>query len=207
VLLAKRPSRMETVNDLDGEVMAFWRILRDRPAELERVCALTPHGRAEHAAAYEPVPADHPDQELETARRVWVRLTQARGGSMRRSGWRHYMDPKSSPSSTSVRVHGYVARMAAAAERLSRTSTEYRHEMPTEDEHRQLAEAFAGCNATVVLSGYETPLYADLYGGWYRREIETATGQGGSWSARTEVLWSNRPFPSQTDYLFEDVIA
>lgn len=241
VLLAKRPSRMETVNDLDGEVMAFWRILRDRPAELERVCALTPHGRAEHAAAYEPVPADHPDRDLETARRVWVRLTQARGGSMRRSGWRHYMDPKSSPSSTSVRVHGYVARMAAAAERLSRvslecrpaldviaaygkfpgvllyadppylrssrTSTEYRHEMPTEDEHRQLAEAFAGCNATVVLSGYETPLYADLYGGWHRREIETATGQGGSWSARTEVLWSNRPFPSQTDYLFEDVIA
>lgn len=240
VLLAKRPSRMETVNDLDGEVMAFWRTLRDRPADLERVCALTPHGRAEHAAAYEPVPADHPDRELEVARRVWVRLTQSRGGSMRRSGWRHYMDPNSSPSSTAVRVHGYVARMAAAAERLSRvslecrpaldviaaygkypgvllyadppylasarTSTEYRHEMPSEDEHRLLAEALMGCKATVVLSGYETPLYADLYGGWHRREIETATGQGGSWSARTEVLWSNRPFPVADGGLFDELV-
>lgn len=52
VLLAKRPSRMETVNDLDGELMTFWRVLRDRPADLQRACALTPHARAEHLEAF-----------------------------------------------------------------------------------------------------------------------------------------------------------
>lgn len=35
VLLAKRPSAMETVNDLDGDLMTFWRVLRDRPDEVE----------------------------------------------------------------------------------------------------------------------------------------------------------------------------
>ena len=48
VLLAKRPSRAETVNDLDGDLVTFWRVLRDRPEDFERVCALTPHSRAEY---------------------------------------------------------------------------------------------------------------------------------------------------------------
>lgn len=86
VLLAKAPSPHETVNDLDGDLMAFWRVLRDRPAELARACALTPHSRAEFAAARDlPGVAD----ELERARRVWVILSQGRAGrlSPNRSGW------------------------------------------------------------------------------------------------------------------------
>ena len=74
VLLAKEPSRAETVNDLDGDLVTFWRVLRDRPEELERVCALTPHSVEEFVAA-----ADRADcDELEAARRVFVVLTQGR---------------------------------------------------------------------------------------------------------------------------------
>jgi DNA adenine methylase len=51
VLLAKTPSRAETVNDLDGDLVTFWRVLRDRPDELERACALTPHSREEYEQA------------------------------------------------------------------------------------------------------------------------------------------------------------
>src|SRR5262245_56921279 len=43
VLLAKRPSRAETVNDLDGRLITFWRVLRDRPDDLARMTTLTPH--------------------------------------------------------------------------------------------------------------------------------------------------------------------
>src|SRR5690606_27445667 len=67
VLLAKPRSAMETVNDLDGDLMTFWRVLRDRPEDLARVCSLTPHSRAEHQAAYDLGVAD----DLERARRVW----------------------------------------------------------------------------------------------------------------------------------------
>ena len=36
VLLAKPPSSAETVNDLNGDLVAFWRTLRDHPHELAR---------------------------------------------------------------------------------------------------------------------------------------------------------------------------
>ncbi|WP_234974522.1 DNA adenine methylase [Williamsia sterculiae] len=71
VLLTKPISRMETVNDLDGDLMTFWRVLRDRPTELARVCALTPHSRAELIEAQNV--SDHADlDDLERARLVWV---------------------------------------------------------------------------------------------------------------------------------------
>jgi DNA adenine methylase len=240
VLLAKHPSPMETVNDLDGDIMAFWRVLRERPADLERYCALTPHARAEHTAGYEPVRDDHPDRELEQARCVWVLLTQGRAGTLRKTGWRHYVRPVGSTGMPAY-LTGYVNRIAAAAERLhhvslecrpaldviarygqpsevllyvdppylkeTRTSTNYRHEMPRPEQHIELAEALGNCAAAVVLSGYHSPLYDDLYAGWHRHEIKTATGQAQQWSARTEVLWSNRPFPVADRQLAAEVIA
>jgi len=119
VLLAKPPAAMETVNDLDGHLMTFWRVLRDRQPEFERVCALTPHARAEHAASYD---LDEID-ELEVARRVWVQLTQGRAGTRRRTGWRHYIKPVGGTSMPSY-LAGYLGRMQPVAERLHMVSLE-----------------------------------------------------------------------------------
>ncbi|MBM0203247.1 DNA adenine methylase [Micromonospora sp. STR1s_5] len=120
VLLAKRRSGHETVNDLDGDLMTFWRVLRDREPELARACALTPHSRAELDAAHEPA-AD----ELELARRVFVELTQGRAGVRKRTGWRHYVKSASNPN-TSMPDHldAYVARIHEAAERIAGVSLE-----------------------------------------------------------------------------------
>jgi DNA adenine methylase len=232
VLLAKPPSRMETVNDIDRDLMTFWRVLRDRPADLERACALTPHSRAEHRLAYQAA-----DDELEHARRVWVRLTQGRAGTLRRTGWRHYQDPGRSYMSLPGYLRGYCGRIAAAAERLAmvslecrpaleviadysrhrdvllyvdppylagtRTSVNYRHEMAAEADHRELSTVLHAAKSAVVLSGYDSDLYRELYGGWHRAEIATATGQAHAWNRRTEVLWSNRPLGAELR-LFED---
>lgn len=226
VLLAKGPSPMETVNDLDQDLMAFWRVLRDRPDDLARVCALTPHSRAEHHDAY----ADTVD-ELEQARRVWVQLSQGRAGTLRKTGWRHYVYPSGNTSMPDY-LRAYVDRIAPAAERLrhvtlecrpaaeviasygqhqgvllyvdppylasSRTSMNYRHEMGTETQHRDLAEQLQDCAAAVVLSGYDSPLYDELYADWDRVERRTYTGQAHTRSERVEVLWSNRPLARQT---------
>ncbi|WP_275558566.1 DNA adenine methylase [Streptomyces sp. 5-6(2022)] len=220
VLLAKEPSRLETVNDIDGQLVTFWRVLRDRPDDLGRVCALTPHSRAEHTASYEPV-AD----ELETARRVWVRLTQGRSGRMDRTGWRYCVADIG--TNMPAYLEGYRRRLHPAFERImgvqlecrpalelvesfgkraevllyvdppylgsTRVVTGYRHEMRTEAEHRELAEALAGCKAAVVLSGYDSPLYAELYGDWQRYEMPTKTANASGDRGRIEVLWSNRP--------------
>lgn len=228
VLLAKPLSRMETVNDLDRAVVTFWRVLRDRPDDLIRACALTPHSRAEYADSYD---EDTPD-ELELARRVWVRLTQSRSATLRRSGWRHYVEPGAYMSMPGY-LDGYRDRMPAAVERLMRVSLEcrpaleviasygsrpgcllyvdppylgtsrgwgnnYRTEMKSEDEHRELAKALWDCSAAVVLSGYHSPLYDELYEGWYREQVSATTGNARDGErGRTEVLWSNRPLGAQ----------
>jgi DNA adenine methylase len=66
------------------------------------------------------------DDELEQARRVWVRLSQGRAAQLRRTGWRHYVRS----GSTSVGVPGYldayVGRIVSAAERLHNVSLECR---------------------------------------------------------------------------------
>jgi DNA adenine methylase len=124
VLLAKPPSRMETVNDLDHAIINFWRVLRTRPDELERACALTPHSIAEfHASAT----FDDPTlDELERARRMWVRLSQGRSGRLHRTGWRHYVDTARSSTGMPGYLDGYVDRMAAVVERLHHVSLECR---------------------------------------------------------------------------------
>lgn len=122
VLLAKRPAPMETVNDIDSDLMTFWRVLRERPDELIRACALTPHSRAEHALSY-----DRPDDldDLERARRVWVCLTQGRGGTLRSTGWRHYVKPAGNTSFPDY-LAAYVERMGPVVERLHGVSLECR---------------------------------------------------------------------------------
>jgi DNA adenine methylase len=127
VLLAKRPSAMETVNDLDQDLMTFWRVLRDRPQDLARVCALTPHSRVEASMASDPAPTWPAGlDELERARLMWVKLTQCRAGlTGQRTGWRYYQDPRGSHSSMPDYLDGYVGRIAAAAARLRGVSLEY----------------------------------------------------------------------------------
>lgn len=146
VLLAKPLSRMETVNDLDGDLMMFWRVLRDKPVELARVCALTPHGRAEHQAAFV---AEEGIGDVEVARRVWVRINQGRSGTLRKTGWRYYVNPGGTNLSMAGYLEAYVERMAAAAERLHRVSLECRPGL-------ELVEAF-GAFDTVCL--YVDPPY------------------------------------------------
>lgn len=86
VLLAKPPSKHEIVNDLDKDLMVFWRVLRDTPEDLARACFLTPHSREERRAAIH-IPRDASD--LERARLVWSALVQGRSGTLANTGWRH----------------------------------------------------------------------------------------------------------------------
>lgn len=222
VFLAKRPSKMETLNDLDKDLMTFWRVLRDQPETLAAVAAMTPHSRAEFTYARDLSAVE----DIERARRVWVTLTQGRTGTLRNTGWRYYVNPAGSSSPMPGYLAGYVGRMPSAAWRLRDASLEcrdaldvirdygdqpnaciyadppylgtvraanYRLELMSEDAHRELASALKSCAAAVVLSGYHSPLYDALYADWARVELASSTGQGNGYQQRTEVLWSNRP--------------
>lgn len=67
----------------------------------------------------------------------------------------------------------------------------YEFEM-TDDEHRELAEVLHHVKGMVVLSGYHSALYDELYGDWQRVERPTVADSGGHGAGeRTEVLWIN----------------
>lgn len=122
VLLAKPESKIEVVNDLDARLMTFWRVLRDRPDELLHVAEFTPHSREEleRAAALDA------DTDLELARQVWVLLTQGRSRTMKRTGWRYYVDPRGTNGSFSTYMRAYRSRLLPTAERLQNVSLENR---------------------------------------------------------------------------------
>lgn len=78
VLLRKERSYAEVYNDLDGDVVTFFRVLRDpvqRELLMERL-ALTPFARAEFDLAYEPT-----DSAVECAARICVRSWMGYGSA------------------------------------------------------------------------------------------------------------------------------
>lgn len=119
VLFEKRPAPNEVVNDRDGAIVTFFRVLRDRPDDLARVCALTPYARDEFDAA----DVDEPGlDDLEVARRFWSRVNQSFSKTAgRNTGWSvTTARNQSSPVSTQSRID----RFHACAQRLARVSIE-----------------------------------------------------------------------------------
>src|SRR5687768_3760306 len=76
VLLAKPRSPHEIINDRHGEVVNFYRVLRDRCAELEQACILTPYARDEYEACSPSADVGDID-DVERARRWWARTTMS----------------------------------------------------------------------------------------------------------------------------------
>lgn len=81
-----------------------------------------------------------------------------------------------------------------------RKSRHYAHDMTQPEDHARLAEVLHGCAGTVLLSGYASPLYDELYADWPRVELAvqrpSANVRGASGRA-VEVVWSNRDLGGQ----------
>ncbi|MDR3001382.1 MAG: DNA adenine methylase [Fibromonadaceae bacterium] len=77
VLLNKKPSPVETYNDIDGEVVNFFKVLREEKETLIEKIALTPFSREEFGLACELNPKL---SDLERARRFYIRARQVRTG-------------------------------------------------------------------------------------------------------------------------------
>ncbi|HZL36462.1 MAG TPA: DNA adenine methylase [Tepidisphaeraceae bacterium] len=63
----------------------------------------------------------------------------------------------------------------------------------TEDDHRRLAALLNTCQGKVVLSGYPSPLYREIYKSWRTESIEIANhaATGASKTRMKEMLWFN----------------
>lgn len=93
VFFAKHPAKYETVNDIDGLVVNFFKVVRDHPEELARAINLTPFSREEYNAIQE----EHAGEDIqltgdpvEDARRFAIRCSQGFGSKLAdRCGWKN----------------------------------------------------------------------------------------------------------------------
>lgn len=128
VLLNRQPSPVETYNDIDGDVVNFFRVLRDQPEELERAIALTPVSREEFHRAI--AGSTRGTSELEMARRFYIRARQTRTGLAQTATLGRWANCKntsrSGMSGVISRWLGGVEGLADIAERLLRVQIENR---------------------------------------------------------------------------------
>ncbi|WP_306465186.1 hypothetical protein [Thermaerobacillus caldiproteolyticus] len=72
-------SQVETINDIDSNVVNLFRVITDQPKELAVKVYWTPLSREEYYVCYD----DNMEDELELARRFLVRCWQAIGAKHR----------------------------------------------------------------------------------------------------------------------------
>lgn len=219
MLLRKPRSYAEIYNDLDGEIVNLFRVVRDHGEDLARRIEETPFAREEFEISYKPT-----SDPIEQARRTMVRCGMGFGssamntsnktgfrGSATRSGTHPGTDWANQPKNVRLiieRMRGVVIENRDGLELMryhdapttlhyvdppyvhdSRTwqggKEAYRHEMSNED-HRKMAECLESLQGMVMLSGYPTPLYDELFAGWRRIEKRAMADKA---AARTEVLW------------------
>lgn len=216
VLLRKPRAYVEVYNDLDGEIVNLFRVLREpaQARELRKLLRLTPFARGEFAAAY--FGASDP---IEQARRTIVkafmgfgsgsiqapsgfRSNSTRSGTVPAHDWVNYPDQinafckrltgviiENRPAGDVMQTHDarhtlhYVDPPYVSDTRGTRHI--YRHEM-TDEDHHQLSEILHSLRGMVILSGYASGLYNELYSGWHCIERD-AFADGAR--ARTESLW------------------
>lgn len=116
VLLQKERCYAEVYNDLDGEIVNFFRVLRD-PARAEQLLSqleLTPYARAEFDLSYEPT-AD----SIEAARRTAIRACMGFGSAGATKGQTGFRCDTTRAYSTAQHLWArYPAGLRAVIERL-----------------------------------------------------------------------------------------
>lgn len=218
ILLQKPRSYSEVYNDINGEVVNLFSVLRSNANELERQLRLTPYSRDEYDLSFE-VSLDQIEQARRTVTRGFLAMHPDSlagvkvGFRSRCSGVRgtsFVQDWQSLPDQVSLwsgRLQGVVIECLAADKLIeqhdgsnvlfyvdppypqeTRGGGRYRFEMSSED-HRRLAEVLRSVKGMVVLSGYPCELYdKELFPDWQRIE-RRALADGAK--ERTEVLWLN----------------
>jgi DNA adenine methylase len=233
VLLVKEPSYMETFNDLNNSIVNFFRMLRVRPAELVEQIRLTPWSRTEFENSFD---EKEDDSAIELARKLYYRLCMSFSGQFNshKSSWRRFNKgvKKMRPDYVVENLKAASERLLSVqienrdAFRLIReidaedtlfyldppyvfstrtTSKAYSDEM-TNDEHRRFAELLYGLKGFVVLSGYPSALYSELFEakGWIRID-KAAKVLGGA--TKTESLWLSPRTAAELKLLPPDVIV
>lgn len=227
VFFSKRPAENETINDIDGNIINLFRVVRDIAPELAKVIEMTPYSREEYYSSLNDIQTEN---QIETARRFLVRIWQGFGGTTnRQSGWRHdrsgtvYLPRYWSELPDRIRETAGRLKMAQIenmdALRLiesynrpgvllyidppylagTRTRLHYQNEFASEKQHLELLQLCRQHRGFLLISAYENELYNQELRGWEKKSIVVSTN--GTNSA-TETIYLN-PACTREISLFE----
>lgn len=125
VLMNVSPYPVETYNDLDSELVNFFRTLRNQQGKLIKAISLTPFSREELSVACTPTSGL---SRLERARRFYVRARQTRTGLAQTSSqgrWAHcVLTSRAGMAGAVSRWLGSVDGLAEVAQRFQRVQIE-----------------------------------------------------------------------------------
>ena len=214
VLLNKEPSRIETINDLDNDVVNLFRVIREKREELIEQVVYTPYARAEYDASFAG------GTDVDRAKNFLIRSGMGFGFRLcEKTGFKR--DIYAREAAYAVRYwNDLPAVIIGVAQRLKMVQVEnrpaveliksfnhsnvliyadppyvlstrsrkmYQHEMSDQD-HIELLEALLLHTGPVMLSGYDNDIYNEYLAGW-RKESTPARAENSL--PRTEVLWMN----------------
>lgn len=217
VLLNKPRSNIETVNDLDGNVVNLFEWIKNDPEKLAHEIYYTPYSRQVYDKAF----ATNPKDSLKKAVNFYIRLNMGYGfrTNGEKVGWKNDVQG---------RERAYAAKgwcelpkkIMMVAERLrevqienksaveliprfnypnvliyadppymlgTRHGKQYQKEMDDKD-HEALLQVLKQHKGPVLISGYKSDLYSRELSDWHQRET-TCYSQVGS--KKCEVLWMN----------------
>ncbi len=225
VLFNKPPSAIETVNDIDGDITNFFKVLREKPDDLAEAISFTPYSREVFNDAHENRGTD----DFDRAYRFAIRSKMGHGfKTYQKTGFK--IDVYARERSYCVNSWNQMPeKILAAAVRLkgvqienrpaldlinkfnhdnvliyadppyllnTRGGKQYRYEM-NEQDHVNLLDALKNHKGYVILSGYPSDMYDYELKEWHRIERKSYNQNS---DRRTEVLWLNFSIPTLFDY-------
>lgn len=217
----KEPSYIETINDIDGNIVNLFTVCREHPRELAAAINLTPFSRDEFERCYE-----QSSDPVEQARRTLVRFHQSFGTTNScKNSWRNvqtYGGPRCATmwnylpeaiAETCERLKDAQIENKDAIELIRRyddpdtliyidppylqdlrKKNMYKYEYSLE-QHKQLLSVIKQSKSMIIISGYDNDLYNNELEGWNMAETKALAQMG---LHRTEKIWCNFPIGQQT---------
>lgn len=214
IFFRKQRTEVEVLNDLNKDLVHFFKVLRENPDALINAIELTPFSLDEYQESWEAC-----DEPVERARRFYIRCWQSfSADTVTKSGWRRSTSLTRNTTTTQdwKRLDGlkkavdllrcaqidnlpaldcirrydspdtvfYIDPPYVHATRKS-LRHKYIHEMNDAD-HQLLAQTVSQIEGMAIISGYDSELYRQLYAGW---RVETKSNTTNGNSTATEYLW------------------
>lgn len=217
ILFNKTRSSIETVNDLDGNVINLFEWIKKDPERLAHEIYYTPYAREVYENAY----SSEPEDSLGRAVNFYIRINMGYGFKTNgeKTGWKNDVQGREY-AYTAREWCNFPEKIMQAAERLRGVQIEcmpavdliqrfnyrnvliyldppyllstrcgklYQCEM-NDAGHGELLDVALVHKGPVIISGYDNALYNDRLRNWHKEEIECYSR---ALSKKTEVIWMN----------------